>query len=60
MTCKEKLLEMIREEPGITMVALFQRSGYQSGDVWEGMSALQQEGKVKRMDKGWRVVDRAQ
>jgi predicted Rossmann fold nucleotide-binding protein DprA/Smf involved in DNA uptake len=60
MTIKGELLDAVREEPGITTLQLWVRTGLKPGEVWVNLSALQQEGRVKRLDNGWRVVDRAE
>jgi hypothetical protein len=59
-TIKERLLAALRDQPDLTIIDLGLRTGLRAGEVWVGMSALRQEGRVKQHDRGWRVVDRAE
>jgi DNA-binding Lrp family transcriptional regulator len=58
MTPKALLLNAIEREPGVTMLQLSERTGFSPGAVWQLMSALRQEGRIKRSELGWVVVRR--
>src|SRR4051812_4445927 len=56
-TRSKQALELVQQQPGITIPELADRMGIKQNSLYRVMPTLAGEGKVRKQDKGWHAVN---